>query len=119
DGRLELYNLQDDLGETRNLAEEKPERTRELKARLDAWRRSIKAPLPQENTEREPVPEKEPAKTSAEAGGATRESEPVSKPETKPGGGTKEAGPGPQRRGQRRTRSQRARQAEARQSQAR
>ncbi|MFM7163465.1 MAG: sulfatase-like hydrolase/transferase, partial [Planctomycetaceae bacterium] len=58
DGRLELYNLQDDLGETRNLAEEQPERTRELKARLDAWRRSIKAPLPQENTEREPVQRK-------------------------------------------------------------
>jgi arylsulfatase A-like enzyme len=46
DGRLELYNLRDDIGESRNLAGQHPEKTRELHARLAAWRQEIHAPLP-------------------------------------------------------------------------
>lgn len=46
DGRLELYNLGDDVGETKNLAEQLPAKVRELRERLDAWRRSVGAPMP-------------------------------------------------------------------------
>ena len=49
DGRLELYNLRDDLGETRNLAADLPERTAELHARLVAWRKATNAPMPTPN----------------------------------------------------------------------
>jgi arylsulfatase A-like enzyme len=49
DGRLELYNLRDDIGETRNLVSEEPEKAKELHARLVAWRAEVKAPLPTEN----------------------------------------------------------------------
>lgn len=49
DGRLELYNLRDDIGETRNLAQENPDKARELHARLVAWRAEIKAPMPEKN----------------------------------------------------------------------
>jgi arylsulfatase A-like enzyme len=46
DGRLELYNLKDDLGERHNLAAAMPERTRELQTRLAAWRKEINAAMP-------------------------------------------------------------------------
>lgn len=50
DGHLELYNLRDDLSETNNLAEAKPEKARELHEKLQAWRQEIDAPLPTKNT---------------------------------------------------------------------
>jgi arylsulfatase A-like enzyme len=46
DGRLELYNLKDDLGETNNLAAKFPDKAKELHAQLAAWRLEIKAPMP-------------------------------------------------------------------------
>jgi arylsulfatase A-like enzyme len=46
DGRLELYNLKDDIGEKRNLADKLPDRTRALHRRLAAWRRRVGAPVP-------------------------------------------------------------------------
>ena len=49
DGRLELYNLKDDIGETRNLAEKEPERANEMLRRLRAWRKEIHAPMPTVN----------------------------------------------------------------------
>ena len=49
DGRLELYNLRDDIGETKNLAAEMPEKAKELHERLVAWRAEVKAPLPTKN----------------------------------------------------------------------
>jgi arylsulfatase A-like enzyme len=51
DGRLELYNLRDDLSETNNLAAKLPDRVSELHARLGAWREAIKAPMPTNNNE--------------------------------------------------------------------
>jgi len=48
DGGLELYNLRDDLGEKKNLAEEMPEKTQELLARLKRWQEEIGAPIPTE-----------------------------------------------------------------------
>ncbi len=48
DGALELYNLAEDIGETTNLAEERPAKTQMLLSRLKAWRRQVKAPVPDE-----------------------------------------------------------------------
>jgi len=49
DGRLELYNLQEDLGETRNLADTQPQIARELHKQLVGWRNSIEAKIPRPN----------------------------------------------------------------------
>lgn len=46
DGRLELYNIKDDLGEKHNLAVRMPDRARQLQARLAEWRRSVGAHMP-------------------------------------------------------------------------
>ena len=51
DSRLELYNLKDDIGESKNLAKEMPDKAKELHARMLAWRESIKAPMPTPNKE--------------------------------------------------------------------
>jgi len=48
DGRLELYNLADDIGEATDLAEKIPEKTKELHDRLVAWRKAVNAPMPTE-----------------------------------------------------------------------
>lgn len=45
-GRLELYNLKQDLGESKNLAESHPEKLAELHAEMKAWRKSVDAPIP-------------------------------------------------------------------------
>lgn len=45
-GRLELYNLKDDLGQQKNLATVRPEKTRDLHSKLVNWRREIRAPMP-------------------------------------------------------------------------
>ncbi len=59
DGRLELYNLKDDLGETKNLAASMPDKAKELHQRLVAWRKEVNAPMPQPN---QPSAETAPAK---------------------------------------------------------
>jgi arylsulfatase A-like enzyme len=46
DGRLELYNLRDDLGEANDLATAMPEKARELQKMLAEWRRSVSAQMP-------------------------------------------------------------------------
>ncbi|HSI63216.1 MAG TPA: sulfatase/phosphatase domain-containing protein, partial [Candidatus Saccharimonadia bacterium] len=51
DKRVELYNLRDDLGETKNLATADAERTQALLTKLHAWQQDIKAPMPAANTE--------------------------------------------------------------------
>lgn len=47
DGRLELYDLATDLGETNNLAAAEPDRAAALRRRLAEWRTSVAAPMPQ------------------------------------------------------------------------
>lgn len=47
DGRIELYHLERDPGQTRNLADAEPEVARRLRERLAAWRRDIRAPMPE------------------------------------------------------------------------
>jgi hypothetical protein len=49
DGKIELYNLRDDIGETNDLSESLPDKARELTARLDTWRRSVNAQMPLPN----------------------------------------------------------------------
>ena len=51
DGRLELYNLRDDLGEKNNLAVQMPARTEELHQKLTAWRKATKVQMPRANPE--------------------------------------------------------------------
>ncbi|HYT92097.1 MAG TPA: sulfatase, partial [Gemmataceae bacterium] len=54
DGRLELYNLKDDLGEKNNLAAKMPEKARELRGKLAAWRQELKAAMPRLRVEGDP-----------------------------------------------------------------
>ncbi len=49
DGRLELYRLDEDLGEQHDLATSNPEKAAELHAQLKAWRAAIQAPMPAKN----------------------------------------------------------------------
>lgn len=49
DGKLELYNLREDISESKNLAQALPDKARELHARLVAWRAEVKAPMPTPN----------------------------------------------------------------------
>lgn len=46
DGVLELYNLKDDIGEKKNLANVMPEKTRELRQLMLTWRKTTNAPVP-------------------------------------------------------------------------
>lgn len=46
DGRLELYDIDVDPGETKNLAAMQPEKAEELHARLAEWRQRTGAPMP-------------------------------------------------------------------------
>ncbi|MEM9015395.1 MAG: sulfatase [Verrucomicrobiota bacterium] len=43
DGELELYNLENDIGETRNLIEEKPDLAADLKDELSQWKEDVGA----------------------------------------------------------------------------
>ena len=47
--KFELYDLENDLGEENDLADEKPEKVRELRARLDQWLEMADAKLPRPN----------------------------------------------------------------------
>ncbi len=46
DGALELYDLNEDIGEKNNLAGAMPEKVKELHAKLVEWRQEIGAPVP-------------------------------------------------------------------------
>ena len=54
DQRLELYHLEDDLSEQRNLAAEMPEKTAELHRKLKDWRKAVGARLPTPNPDAQP-----------------------------------------------------------------
>ena len=54
DGKVELYDLDADLGETTNLAEAKPAKAKELAAKLADWRGSVHANMPTENPDHDP-----------------------------------------------------------------
>lgn len=46
DGKLELYDLKNDLSEKHNLATAKPEKVEELRTVLNKWRKNVDAQLP-------------------------------------------------------------------------
>ena len=54
DGKLELYNLKDDLAEESNLADAMPEKAAELLKELEQWRVSVAAQLPAPNPKHDP-----------------------------------------------------------------
>lgn len=56
DGHLELYNLQDDVGEEQDLAESQPERAASMLAQMRAWREFVGASLPTPNDPQPPNP---------------------------------------------------------------
>ncbi len=45
-GRLELYNLKEDIGESNDLSKSNRERLEDLHARMKAWRADVSAPVP-------------------------------------------------------------------------
>jgi len=45
-GQVELYNLADDIGETKNLAKSMPDVTNRLNARLGKWLKETRAAMP-------------------------------------------------------------------------
>lgn len=49
DGRLELYNLRDDIGETKNLATSEPSKAKELYDKMLHWRKEVGAKMPTPN----------------------------------------------------------------------
>jgi arylsulfatase A-like enzyme len=52
DGRLELYNLAQDIGQKRDLATSEPQRLKALHDELVAWRKAVNAPMPTPNKRR-------------------------------------------------------------------
>ena len=47
--KIELYNLAEDIGEQKNLAASHPQKAVELRAKLVAWQKQIKAKMPLPN----------------------------------------------------------------------
>jgi arylsulfatase A-like enzyme len=69
DGRLELYDLRRDVGEQRDLSAEMPDKARELKRRLHAWRQKVGAQMPTPNPAYDPTrPQHTPPAAPAKAG---------------------------------------------------
>ncbi|GAB6167362.1 sulfatase [Thermostilla marina] len=58
DGHLELYNLKEDLREQHDLAAERPDLAKRLRAKLQAWRDSVGAQYPRPNPNYKPSPTK-------------------------------------------------------------
>ncbi|HEV7282137.1 MAG TPA: sulfatase [Pirellulaceae bacterium] len=58
DGRLELYDLRNDIGERHNLAEKEPAKAAELQGKLAAWRSEVGAKLPMPNDPQKAGPKK-------------------------------------------------------------
>jgi arylsulfatase A-like enzyme len=63
DGRVELYNLRDDFGETKDLASTQPQKRDELLTMLRGWRKEVGAQMPTPN------PDYDPARDSAQGKG--------------------------------------------------
>ena len=57
DGRRELFDLSKDIGESRNLAADRPEVVKELAAKLAAWRKEVGAKMPTPNPDYAPNPQ--------------------------------------------------------------
>ncbi len=71
----ELFNLKDDLSETKNLAAQEPERVKAMLAELQAWQKDVGALIPTKNAGYDP----------AQPNGRAAPSKPVRKPAAKKG----------------------------------
>ncbi len=49
DGRVELYNIKDDIGETRDLSQQLPEKARAMQSLLNGWLGEVGAGMPSPN----------------------------------------------------------------------
>ena len=54
DNRVELYDLSDDIGETKDLAASRPEKAAALRKRLAEWRTRVGAQMPTPNPDHDP-----------------------------------------------------------------
>src|SRR5262245_153877 len=59
DGKLELYNLKEDVSETTDLAGKMPENTKELHGLLRDWRKAVAAQMPTPNPDYVPPKERD------------------------------------------------------------
>lgn len=55
DGKVELYNLKDDIGEAKDLSQAMPEKAAELRKMLDDWLKKTDAQMPTPNPEHDPA----------------------------------------------------------------
>jgi hypothetical protein len=75
--RYQLYNLKQDISETKNLAAQEPERVKELDAKIEAFLTETKAVLPKLN------PNFDPSKYDPKEEGVAKEKPSPSKPKSK------------------------------------
>ena len=54
-GKNELYNVAKDEGEVNDLAAGQPERTKAMRAKLDAWLKETKAKFPKKDPQHDPA----------------------------------------------------------------
>jgi len=54
DYRVELYNLKNDIGETKDLSKINPAKAKELRAMLHRWRKAVNAQIPKPNPDYNP-----------------------------------------------------------------
>ena len=52
---VELHDLEQDIGQTRNLSDEQPKRTKQLRNRLHDWRATVRAQMPTPNPDYKPA----------------------------------------------------------------
>ena len=64
DDHAELYNLKDDIGETKDLAASNPQKKTELLKNLDNWRQFVGAQPPVDNPKYDPEKEKNKGKAA-------------------------------------------------------
>jgi arylsulfatase A-like enzyme len=55
DGRVELYNVKDDVGESRDISAAQPKKRDELLAKLKMWRNEVGAQMPTANPNHDPA----------------------------------------------------------------
>jgi len=54
DGKIELFDLRDDISEINDLSAKLPDKVAELHTRMKAWRQSIGAEIPEHNPNYDP-----------------------------------------------------------------
>ncbi|MCX5683467.1 MAG: sulfatase [Planctomycetota bacterium] len=73
DNRVELYNLREDLGETKDLAATMPDKAAELRKKLADWRTSVGAQMPTPNPDYDPEKDRQGPNAKAKAKAAAKE----------------------------------------------